>query len=127
MTLKQYLALMTAMTALCWAGWAAVVWTVDPFSAGLVAILLFYCTLAMALVGTFSVIGLLLRARMHREGPVAPQVAPAFRQGVLLAALCIACLVLQSRGRLSWATLILAVGTAAMVEFFLLTLKKRGA
>lgn len=127
MTLKQYVALMSAITALCWFGWGAIVWNVDPFAAGLFGLALFYCTLALALIGTFSVIGLLIRSRTRREGPIGPHVASSFRQGVLLSALCIACLMLQSLGRLSWATLILTVGAAAAVEYFLLTFRKRGA
>jgi hypothetical protein len=123
MTLRQYLFWMLLATALCWLGWASVVWTVDPVDAGALGAALFYATLCLALVGTFSVAGLAVRATARRHEPISRHAAVSFRQGVLLTCLLAGSLALQSRALLTWWNLLLFVATVTVLEVFLASIR----
>lgn len=123
MTLRQYLALMIVSTAVCWFGWVAVVRYIDPISGGVIGITLFYVSLALALIGTISTAGLVIRARMHRHEAVSRHVIVALRQSLLLSGTVIAGLLLQSHGRFTGMNFLLLIGIATLAEFFLISLK----
>lgn len=123
MTLRQYLILMSFMTALCWAGWAAVVRSFDPVDAGWLGLALFYGALALALAGTFAIAGLSVRSLTHRREPAARHVPVSFRQGAIFSAMFVAGLLLQSRSLLAWWNLMLLLGSAVTVEFLLMSLR----
>ncbi len=123
MTLRQYLILMSLMTALCWAGWAAVVKSFDPLDAGWLGLVLFYAALALALAGTFAIAGLTVRSLMRRREPAARFVPVSFRQGALFSVMFVAGLALQSRALLAWWNLALLLGSAVTVEFLLMSLR----
>lgn len=126
MTLRQYLLWMLLSTGLCWAGWAAVVVTVDPSETGRFGFALFYATLALSLLGTFAMAGLLGRALFRRREAAVRHVVSSFRQGLLLSGFVTGSLALQSRGLLSWWNLLLFVATLTVLEFFLISTKKAG-
>ena len=125
MTLKQYLILMFAASILCWGGWFAVVLGVDPMSGGLVALILFYVSLGMALVGTLAALGTIIRAQLAPTDYAHVQVARSFRQAIILAVLVLVALILQSRGRLAWPQLVLLLGLAVVSEAFLSAFKAK--
>lgn len=118
MTLRQYLFWMLLATALCWLGWCSVVWGVDPTKAGPLGDVLFYATLCLALVGTFAMAGLAVRALAHRHEPVARHAGVSFRQALLLTVLAAGSLMLQSRSLLTWWNLLLFTATVVALEFF---------
>ncbi len=123
MTLRQYFFWMILSTALCWLGWLSVVWMVDPAEAGALGVFLFYSALCLALIGTFSVVGLGSRALLHRQEPVSRHAATSFRQSVLLTCLMAGSLALQSRSLLTWWNLMLFVATMTVLEFFLISVR----
>lgn len=123
MTLRQYLFWMALATALCWLGWLSVVWTVDPAEARLLGLALFYATLGLALLGTFSVVGLGARALVRRHEPISRHAATSFRQGVLLTCLMAGALALQAKSLLTWWNLLLFIGTMTTLEFFLISVR----
>lgn len=123
MTLRQYLTWMLFSTALCWAGWTAVVVTVDPSETGRLGFALFYATLALSLLGTFAIAGLLGRALFRRREAAVRHVASSFRQGLLLSGFVTGSLALQSHGLLSWWNLLLFVATLTVLEFFLISMR----
>lgn len=120
MTLKQYLALMSFCTALCWVGWGLVVRSVDPAD-GLLSLGLFYSSLALSLVGSFAVIGLAFRAFSRRHEAPTRHVPVSLRQGILLTTAFIAALVLQSRGLLTGLNSLLLIGILCFVELFFIS------
>ena len=123
MTLRQYLFWMALATALCWLGWLSVVWTVDPSETRLLGLVLFYATFCLALIGTFSVLGLGMRALVRRQDPVSRHAATSFRQSVLLTCLLAGALALQSNALLTWWNLLLFIGTMTVLEFFLISVR----
>ncbi len=124
MTLRQYLALMLAGTALSWTAVGLIVTSVDPTDTQPVIFAIFYASLGLALVGTFSTVGFILRNRLlSRDSVMSRQVAVSFRQSVLLTVLVIAALIMQSRSLLTWLNAGLLVGTITLLEFFFISTK----
>lgn len=123
MTLKQYFFWMILATALCWLGWSSIVRMVDPAEAGILGLFLFYAALSLALIGTFSVVGLAFRALTRRHEPVSRHAATSFRQSVLLTGLMAGSLALQSRSLLTWWNLLLFIATMTVLEFFLISFR----
>lgn len=123
MTLRQYLAWMLVMTGLSWLGWWAVVSIVDPADSGALGLALFYATLALSLIGTFSIVGLAGRAWTRKHEPISRHASTAFRQSVLLTGLVAGSLALQSRSLLTWWNLLLFIATLTFLEFFLISVR----
>ncbi len=124
MTLRQYLVLMLAGTALSWTAVGLIVTSVDPTDTQPVIFAIFYASLGLALVGTFSTVGFLLRHHLiARNAVLSRQVAVSFRQAVLLSFLAIAALILRSRSLLTWLNAGLLVGTMTLLEFFFISTK----
>lgn len=125
MTLRQYIFLMLITTAMCWLGFGAVVRSVDPMAGSWMPLTLFYTSLSLALAGTFTVIGMLIRARTQRHESASRHVGVALRQSVILTVLFVAALAFLGRQGLSWGRLILLIGVASLVEVFLANLSTR--
>jgi hypothetical protein len=123
MTLRQYIFFMLTLTVLCWVGWLLVVRFVDPVSGGMIGHALFYGTLGLALWGSLSVVGAVVRSFIRRNEAPARHVASSFRQGLLLTAAVLAALMLQSRGLLSGFNTFLVVLGLAFAELVLISFK----
>ena len=123
MTFRHYLFWMDLSTALCWIGVFSIVEIVDPSEAGLLGLLLFYAALSLALIGTFSMLGMIVRAALRRHEAVSRHVAISFRQSLLLTLLVIGALLLQSRSLLTWWNLLLFAGTLVVLEWFLISFR----
>ncbi|MEY4745372.1 MAG: hypothetical protein RL272_1317 [Candidatus Parcubacteria bacterium] len=124
MTLRQYLLLMAVGTALAWTAVGLVVGTVDPTDTQPMVFGVFYASLFLALTGTLSVIGFLLRAALlKRQFVVSRHVAVSFRQAVLLALLIVVSLLLQSKSLLTWWNALLIVAAITVLEFFFISAK----
>jgi len=126
MTLRQYLLLMTAGTALSWVAVWLVVANVDPHKAPLVVFGIFYASLFLSLTGTFSVIGFLLRiALLKQQLVVSRHVAISFRQSLLLSALFTISLFLKSKDLLTWWSVPLIIVGLTALEFFMISSRRR--
>jgi hypothetical protein len=124
MTLRQYLILMAAGTALAWAAVGAIIFTVDPSAAPTIVFAVFYASLFLALTGTLSIVGFLLRIFLLRKQLVVSRhVAISFRQAVLLALLIVIALFLRSRSLLTWWNALLIVAALTVLEFFFISTK----
>ena len=93
MTLKKYLNLMGILTLICWLAWVVVLFFINPEKTGLIGFVLFYFSLFLAVLGTASVLGFVVRARLNKS-PVFKQVELAFRQGIWLGLLVVGTMVL---------------------------------
>ncbi|MDD2757869.1 MAG: hypothetical protein PHD72_00655 [Patescibacteria group bacterium] len=103
MTLRQYLIIMSIATAVCWAVWASVVFFYDPQSAGFIGFSLFYLSLFLSLLGTFSVIGFFIRAKMVKNDEIVFRyIKKTFRQGIFFATFILLLLFLQQHKLLTW-------------------------
>lgn len=117
-TTRTYLIPICIGTLLSLAGFFSVLWSVDPFTSGLLAHFFFYLTLFLSLSGLITIAGVSLRKRFS-PGMYTEQLRLSFRQAILLAILIIALLILQVFGLLLWwvgLTLILFIIT---LEIFL--------
>ncbi len=104
-------------TASLWLGWWWTVITIDPFTTNFLGFLLFYLTLFLALMGSFTLLGVYLRKLRMPDALLFHLVTLSSRQGVLLSLLLIALLILQSQRWLKlWSLLLFLLG-AFIIEF----------
>lgn len=121
MTLRQYLAIMTTATILCWTAWLFVIITVDPFQASRLSFFFFYISLFLALLGTTSLLIFGFYSRLGQAAlPMFRHVERSFRDGCIAASLLVSFLYLQSRGWLNIINLLiffLAMGCLLLFIF----------
>ena len=116
MSLRAYLIFMTIGTLLCWVAWFFVIGNTSPTEAGMLAFSFFYLSLFLAIVGTFSVIGFLVRrAIIKNDDVIFRHVRATFRQSVIIASLVITSLILLSQNLLAWWNALLLI-----ILFFIL-------
>lgn len=122
MTLRGYLMIVSLGSLIAWATWLFVLFMVNPFEAGIIGFSLFYIALALALVGTLSLVGFGIRMLLYKqEVVVLREVATAFRQACLLTLMLIGSLLLQSQSLLVWWSIILFVFLVSTLELFFLS------
>jgi hypothetical protein len=124
MTLKKYLNLMLALTLICWLIWAIVLFFVNPEETGLIGFVLFYFSLFLAILGTVSLLGFIIRARI-KKGPVFKQVEVSFRQGIWLSFFLIGLMILQGMGLLRWWNSLLFLLFLIFLELFFISSRKQ--
>lgn len=125
MTLRQYLILMSVGAAICWLAWFFILGSIDPQQAGFFGFLFFYCSLFLALAGTFSVIGFLIKKIILKDDQIVfHHVKSTFRQGMLVAAVIVLGLVLLQTNLLTWWNGILLILLFAVIEGVIFTNRK---
>ena len=125
MTLRQYLSLMSIATFLCWMAWITVVWYSDPTRANFMGLFLFYFSLFLSIIGTFSVCGFLIqRAIIKNDYLVFRHVKKTFRQGFLTASFVIICLLLLAKDLLAWWNFIILIVLFIFLEMIIFTGRK---
>ena len=103
MTLRQYLFLMSIGTLICWVTWFYIVGSVDPYGAGILEFVFFYASLFLAMLGTFSVIGFVMRQHVVRSDEIVfHHVKRTFRRGAMMALLLIILLFMSQAKVLTW-------------------------
>ncbi len=123
MSLKKFLILMTLGAIFCWASWVLVVFTTNPYEAGIWGFALFYTSLFLALCGTFAVGGLLVRLRVLQNYTIFRHVSTAFRQSIFFSCLIVGLLILQSQGFLTWWNALIFSFSITLMEFFFISYK----
>ena len=103
MSLRSYLLLMSAGTLICWISWFFVLFKISPVTGGLPAVLAFYLSLLLSIVGTFSVLGFLIRSWFYKnDEAVFRQVKNTFRQSVFIGITVTVIFLLASKNLLFW-------------------------
>src|SRR5437867_2692359 len=116
MTFRTYLALMAVATLLSAFAWTVVVWSTDPYQAGVTGFLMFYFTLFLALVGALTIIGTLYRiVLLKRNDVVSREVKISFRHAVALSVSGVTALLLSAQGRFHWWTLLVLIVVMTVV------------
>jgi hypothetical protein len=121
MSLKQYLLLMVAATLATYILFLMVLYFFDPENSGILGIIFFYVSLGLALVGTLSIVGLLVRVLFTSEKRMYRKVITSFRQSLLLSILIITALVLQRAHILSMLAIVFLVVALVLIETFFLS------
>lgn len=125
MTLRAYLILMSIGAFICWLAWFFVLVSVNPEQAGFFGFLFFYSSLFLALSGTFSVIGFLVKKIILKNDQVVfHHVKNTFRQGLLAALIVVLALILQQNKLLTWWNAVLLALLFAVMEGIIFTNKK---
>lgn len=125
MTLKSYLFLMSVGTLMCWIAWLFVIFNIAPADAGPGGLIFFYVSLFLSILGTFSVLGFLIRkAILKDEEVVFRHVKHTFRQSILIGILTILALVLLSQGLLYWWNAAILIAFFFFIESIFFTSKK---
>jgi len=136
MGIRAYLILMTITTIIAWTGWAMVITNIDPETAGLWGFTFFYLSFFLSLLGSFSIIGYVVRfiwshlaltpgskARRQKQANVY-RVSTAFRQALLWSLAITIALTLQSQRLLVWWLMLLLVVVFALIEFTIISLTR---
>lgn len=121
MSLFTYLALMIISTALSWGAWVMVVISINPVSADFFGFLLFYCSLSVALTGTFALIGFFCRTIFAQHEEVLYRVLISFRQGLFFSLLIDGFLVMQHARLLTWYNAAFLIIALTLAEFFMIS------
>lgn len=125
MTFGKCLTILGVCSLFCWLVWLVVVFMLNP-AGGPTAFLLFYFSLALALIGTFSFLGFLFRAVVLRKEEVAERgMKIAWRQSLFFAMLVIGALILQSQRWLTWWTMLILLAVMIALEFMFVAKKSR--
>ncbi|PWB38477.1 MAG: hypothetical protein C3F02_03935 [Parcubacteria group bacterium] len=125
MNIRSYTLTMLVATIIAWAGWSVVLVNFNPSEGGVTVFLIFYCFLFLALLGTFSVLGLWLRQLVNKDrGLVRMMAMESFRQALVLSGVLIAALWLQAMRILTWWNLLLLIILAAVIELVTLIFRR---
>lgn len=124
MTLKSYLAVMGALTLVCWGIFFFVAGLIDPTATNWLGFVLFYLTLFLSLSGTAALAGFLIRYLAKRQEMTFNLVKLSFRQSFIFALFLIFLLFLKSKGLFNWLNLLLLVVVFSILELFLISYKK---
>lgn len=124
MTLKNYLFVMAALTAICWGIFFFVAGLVDPTATNWFGFGLFYLALFLSLSGTTALIGFVFRFVALKKELAFNLVKVAFRQSFLFSLFIILLLILKSLKLFSWVNLLLLIIIFTILELFLTSNKK---
>jgi len=123
MSLKKYLIFMTSVTLFCWLAWLVVLFYMNPDEGGVVGFTMFYLSLFLALIGTFSLLGFFIRVWFSKETFIFRHLGVATRQSLWFSILLIVTLMFQGGGMLKWWSALLLVLFLVLMEFFFITRK----
>ncbi|MFZ2975957.1 MAG: hypothetical protein WA055_05020 [Candidatus Moraniibacteriota bacterium] len=121
MTLKSYIWGIRIITLISLVALGAVIYYVDPENSGLIGILLFYLVAFFVLSGVFNLMLIFLRRKLLGNEMAVKNIDLSFRQGILLAVMIIAIMILQSYQMLIWWDALLVVAGVFLVELYFLS------
>jgi len=124
MTFKQFLLAIAGATAVVWAAWLFILFSLDPTVSGWSGFLFFYCLLATALVGTLAIIGTSVRRLFRPNDLISRQVLASFRQAVWLSLILIVTMILLSQGVFRLWIISLVIVVFAFVELIFLSARR---
>ncbi len=120
MNLKKFLLSMSFASLLCWFGFLMIIISISPREIGTLTFLLFYLILALAVTGTLTVVGFLIRKVVNKHELAFEHVIVSFRQAIWLSLILVISLYLQSKQLLTWWNEVLLILGLALIEFFYL-------
>jgi len=121
MTLKTYIWGMRIITLFSLITLGIIIVYINPQSSGLLGIFLFYLVIFFALGGIFNLFLIFVRKKFLGNKTTATNVGLSFRQGILLAILCLVLLILQSYRILIWWDALFVVAGIFLIELFFLS------
>lgn len=119
------LILLIAGTGIAWSAWGFILFQFDPFGGGWIAPALFYISLALALLGSVLLIGIVIHTRLHHRSTSRYAVWIIARQSILFTLFGIILLNLAAHRLLKWWNIIPLALLIFTAELFFLSLQKR--
>ena len=107
-----------------WVAFYFVLNKLDPYEAPGMGLGLFYLSLFVALVCTFSVIGFYFRKWLNRDEVYENHINIAFRQGVLLTAVVLGALTFQLLRVLTWWTGLILIFVVVLLEIYFMSISE---
>lgn len=111
-------------TAVCWTVFLFVSSVINPEATSWLGFALFYLALFMAVSGTASLIGFLIRFVALRHELVFYAVKIAYRQSFMFALFIIITLILLSQGLFTWLNLVMLVTVFVIAEMVMINSQK---
>ncbi len=124
MTLKNYLLVMSVLTAICWGIFIFVAGLINPEATNWLGYSLFYSSLFLSLSGTTALMGFIFRFVALKKELAFNLVKVAFRQSFLFSLFIVFLLILKSQHLFNWLNLFLLIIIFAILELFLISYKK---
>jgi hypothetical protein len=124
MTLKKYLMVTAIATAICWTVFLFIASVVNPELTSWLGFALFYLALFMAISGTASLIGFLIRFVALRHELVFYAVKIAYRQSFMFALFIIITLILLSQSLFTWLNLAMLITVFVITEMVMINSQK---
>lgn len=122
MTLNSYLWGIKIATVLSFGAWALVIWLVDPEKAGVIGQFIFFISTALFLSSVFVFFFTWVKGKSQKsEEAEISHLSVSFRQGILMAILVCALLILQQYRILTWWDGALVVTGILLIELYFLT------
>lgn len=125
MSLRSYIFLMLLATIACYFAWGSIIYFFDPLQNGTGVLFLFYISLFLALVGTFSVVGLIFRIIFTKDNLVFKKVVISFRQSIWFAGIIIVSLYLKSADLLLLRNILILIFAFVLLEVFFIIYKNK--
>lgn len=123
MSLRNYIVLMLFGTLACTLILLAVIFFFEPINVW--AVVFFYTSLFLTLLGFFSLIGLFVRLIFTKDTLVFKKVTTSFRQGIWFSLLIVICLYLNRIDLLIWKNVLILVVALALLEIFFMSFKTK--
>ena len=111
-------------TAVCWTVFLFIASVVNPEITSWLGFVLFYLSLFMAVSGTASLIGFLIRFVALRHELVFYAVKIAYRQSFMFALFIIITLILLSQGLFTWLNLFMLIAVFVIAEMVMINSQK---
>ncbi|MFH0854599.1 MAG: hypothetical protein V1891_03850 [bacterium] len=124
MNFKQFLIIMLIGALICWAMFLLVIFNIDPAN-GFISLLLFYSSLTMALIGSLSIIGTIIRIFVLKKQIIFKEVKNSLRQSFLFSFFIIIILILQSKSILAWWNALFLVIVFAAFEGLIVSIGRK--
>ncbi|OIP76516.1 MAG: hypothetical protein AUK09_01785 [Parcubacteria group bacterium CG2_30_36_38] len=115
---------MTICTSLNWLIWLLVIFFVNPEKTGLLGLILFYVSLFLAILGTGSILGFIIGARLKKR-PVFVEADISFRRAFLIAIFVISVLFLKGIDLFYWWNTLLLGLFLIILEFFFVSISRK--
>ncbi|MFH0819134.1 MAG: hypothetical protein V1898_04030 [Patescibacteria group bacterium] len=120
MSLKKYLILMFLATIICWLSWLTVVLYINCNVSDNVGFICFFASLFFSLLGTISLINLVLRLLIKRHDLPYKHIGISLRQSLWFAILIVVSLALLGQDLFVWWSVgLLLIGLIILEGFFL--------
>ena len=121
MSIKRYLILMGIASLICWLSLVTVVYCIDPTATTNVGYFCFYASLFFSLLGTFSLIVLIIRLAIKRHEIPFRNIGISLRQGLWFSIFITMSLAILGQKLFSWWSIGLLLLCLIILETFFLS------